>query len=220
LTHTGQSGTTGFRTWEASLHLSTYLCSLPATHAHSPTDRKILELGSGTGFLTILCAGHLQAAHITATDGFTHVLDDLRSNLALNDLEDSTNITVKQLKWGEDLWDNGETDDALPGGQVDLIIGADVTYDAAALPALTSTIADLMTLYPNAQILLASTVRNPETYAKFLRLCGERGWKVKDVDWPIQAPEEQIGPFYALDKGMEVRICEIIRSREQEDMKD
>jgi len=51
--------TTGFRTWEAALHLGSYL--LTTEGADLIRDKSVLELGAGTGFLPILCAKHLEA---------------------------------------------------------------------------------------------------------------------------------------------------------------
>ncbi|KAK5631425.1 hypothetical protein RRF57_007139 [Xylaria bambusicola] len=61
------SRTTGHRTWEAALHLGSYLLTKPGHDVIR--GKSILELGAGTGFLAILCAKHLGARHVTTTDG-------------------------------------------------------------------------------------------------------------------------------------------------------
>lgn len=195
------SGTTGFRTWNASLFLSTYLCS-PSLLPHI-SGKTILELGAGTGFLSILCARYLQAKHVIATDGFPAVLSDLQTNLFLNGLEGSSRISTRELKWGHALAP-AEDDAFLEGRKIDLVLGADVTYDRQALPALVSTFSDLVELFPKANILIASSIRNQETWERFKVSCGGAGFVIREVDWELKNEEEQEGPFY--ETGVETKI--------------
>ncbi|TPR05165.1 hypothetical protein CAN33_0033370 [Aspergillus niger] len=60
------AGTTGHRTWEAALHLATYL-STAAGRAHI-TGKKVLELGAGTGLVSMFCARYLEPEVVVATD--------------------------------------------------------------------------------------------------------------------------------------------------------
>ena len=46
----------------------------------------VLELGAGTGLISILCANYLNASSVLATDGSAEVVDELKSNLQLNGL--------------------------------------------------------------------------------------------------------------------------------------
>lgn len=202
----GSTGTTGFRTWEASLQLSDFLCSDSCPPELSLRGKTILELGSGAGYLTICCSKYLNAAHVTATDGFDTVLDDLGTNLFLNDLQDSPIISMRELRWGHALMGNEDSvflEDRTP----DIIIGADVTYDSVALPALVATLHDLLELFPDARILISSTIRNEETYTKFLGLCKQNNFTLEHFSWQATKSENQRGPFYSTD--MPVRICSI-----------
>ena len=119
----GSSGITGLRTWEAALFLGTYFFS-PAAR-HFVRNKNILELGAGTGFLSILCAKHLGAKYVLATDGSRETLADLELNLSLNGLEGAEIIETSFLKWGQML--DGDLlkahDEIHP---FDLIIGVDV----------------------------------------------------------------------------------------------
>lgn len=121
------SGTTGLRTWEAALFLGTYLFS--SAGKHIVQKKNIIELGAGTGFLSILCAKHLGAKHVLATDGSAAVVNDLESNLFLNGLEGAEIINARILNWGHML-----NDEILKGDDenrsYDLIIGADVVSTA------------------------------------------------------------------------------------------
>ena len=127
------SGTTGLRTWEAALLLGTYLISEAGSKL--VIGQKIIELGAGTGFLSILCAKHLNARHVLTTDGSREVVAELKANLELNNLEEGDLIKSAVLEWGH----------ALIGGPADcrgaespyaLVIGADVVGDF--LPCLMS----------------------------------------------------------------------------------
>jgi predicted nicotinamide N-methyase len=87
--------------------------------------KTILELGAGTGFLSILCAKHLGARFVLATDGSAEVISDLDSNIFLNGLESTNLIVPGMLKWGHTLSDellNGPEDNRT----YDLVLGADV----------------------------------------------------------------------------------------------
>lgn len=205
----GGTGTTGFRTWEACLQFGDFL-----TSEHCPQDlaiagKTILELGAGTGFLSILCAKYLGAYHVTATDGFDDVVDDIPYNFKLNNLEVGPAYRARKLKWGEKRltasWRFDQT--FLEGIKPDIILGADVTYDAAALPDLCTTLNALLLEYPDSQVVIASTVRNEYTYQKFLDLCEHYKFNVEKFEWSPKAPEDQKAPFYRTD--MPVRIVRL-----------
>lgn len=87
--------------------------------------KTILELGAGTGFLSILCAKHLQARYVLATDGNGEVVDGLKSNIIVNGLERDRRIQAAVLQWGNTLADEvlKNSDGTL---QYDMVIGADI----------------------------------------------------------------------------------------------
>lgn len=117
------SGTTGFRTWEAALHLANYL--LTPAGRDLVVGKSIIELGAGTGLISILCAKHLSAMHVSATDGDEGVIETLNSNLFLNDLQGDAKVLTSILRWGRGLkgtWVE-EDCDAHP---YDVVIGADI----------------------------------------------------------------------------------------------
>lgn len=117
------SGTTGLRTWEAALHLGAWLSS--QCQGEIVAGKTIIELGAGTGFLSLLCAKHLNAKYVLATDGDEGVIDDLQSNISLNCRGIGRNIDTRVLKWGHVL--AYEAPDGGGGvGDYDLILGADL----------------------------------------------------------------------------------------------
>ncbi|TVY12745.1 Protein-lysine N-methyltransferase [Lachnellula arida] len=203
------SGTTGLKTWEASLHLSQYLISL----SHSQPliqSKRILELGSGTGFLAILCSKYLSAKHVLCTDGSPDVVSCLSENFALNSLNDSSKINGAVYIWGEGedpVLDSGKDKGAMGLLDVDVVIAADVTYDAAGIPALVSTFRNAFARNPAVKILVAATVRNERTFRGFLGTCEGCGLRVEEVEFPVVGAREQEGPFY--DDWVEIKICEV-----------
>ena len=120
------SGTTGFRTWEAALFLGAYLSSPNGNHF--VTGKRVLELGAGTGFLSIFVAKHLGAHSVLATDGSQEVISDLKSNILLNELEGGELIQTAILQWGHTLI-GGVVDCREDQRSCDLVLGADVVSD-------------------------------------------------------------------------------------------
>ncbi|PSR85903.1 putative methyltransferase-domain-containing protein [Coniella lustricola] len=202
------SGTTGLRTWEAGLHLGQYLCM----NGHLVRGKRVLELGAGTGYLSVLCAKYLGAAHVTATDGYEEVVDSLSDNLALNNVQwsydpspltsDAT-VCPKLLKWGHALM--GTEEESWNRGQkVHLVLGADITYDQRANPPLVATLRELLHLFPDAKILVAATQRNETTSVVFRELCSQNGLCLEEHAFsldqiPKHVPDRDVlTPYYTL----------------------
>jgi predicted nicotinamide N-methyase len=198
------AGTTGLRTWEASLPFGQYLCANPEI----VRGRRVLELGAGTGYLSILCAKYLGAEHVVASDGSDDVINHMPDNLFLNGLQGSDKVLPMDLKWGHALvgteeshWNGGRT--------VDVVVGADVTYDSRSHAPLAATLQELSDLYPNVEIIIAATERNEKTFDGFLDTCKRVGYEVNQVDYQSPKSEDQMGPFYA--DWPPVHLCRIVR---------
>lgn len=116
------SGTTGLRTWEAALFLGKYLMSREGRRFVQ--NGNVLELGAGTGFLSILCSKHLSAQHVLATDGDRGVIDNLEMNVRINGLEGRDLIKPAVLKWGQPLVDFFKVQKE--SCSLNLVLGADV----------------------------------------------------------------------------------------------
>lgn len=186
------SGTTGFRTWEAALFLGAFL----ATDGNRfVAHRNVVELGAGTGFLSIFCAKHLGVQRMLATDGSLEVVNDLKTNLHLNNLDRSGVIQAGVLQWGHTLI-NGVADCREAHMVYDLAIGADVTYDINSIPSLIATMRDLFELYPKLQIMICATVRNKETLELFTIACSKNGFTSNKLDVPTTAVDKQTGFFH------------------------
>ncbi|XP_060919294.1 protein-lysine methyltransferase METTL21D [Labrus mixtus] len=100
-------GDVGCVVWDAAIVLAKYLETKqfyePSSRVNVWADRRVLELGAGTGAVGLMAAA--LGADVTVTD-----LEDLQTLLRLNIQEnktliDSGSITAKVLKWGEDVSD-------------------------------------------------------------------------------------------------------------------
>ncbi|KAH6838381.1 putative methyltransferase-domain-containing protein [Chaetomium sp. MPI-CAGE-AT-0009] len=192
------SGTTGLRTWEAALHLGQYLCADPS----SVKSRRVLELGTGTGYLAVLCAKYLGSDRVIASDGSEEVANHLTDSFSLNGLRGSPKITAMQLRWGHTL-----VGTEVDGEKLDTVLGADITYDVSVIPALVATLEDLGRLFPALSVLIAATERNRATFERFLDVCGERGFTVTHESFPVPPRSEQNGPFYS--DTTPIHICKL-----------
>ncbi|KAK3950718.1 putative methyltransferase-domain-containing protein [Pseudoneurospora amorphoporcata] len=198
------SGTTGLRTWEASLHLGQYLLTRPSL----VRGKRVLELGAGTGYVSILCANYLGSKHVVATDGSDEVVANLPDSLFLNGLQGSDAVQPMELRWGHALV--GTEEEQWNGGrEVDVVLGADITYDKSVIPALVGTIEEVFGLFPKAEVVIAATERNRETYESFLSVCEGRGLEVVHAEFPVPPRAEQTGPFY--NDVMPIHICQLRR---------
>ncbi|KUJ18060.1 uncharacterized protein LY89DRAFT_684000 [Mollisia scopiformis] len=199
------AGTTGLRTWEAALHLGNYLAQKP----NLVQGKSVLELGAGTGYISILCARYLGASHIVSTDGSDDVLADLPTNFYLNGLQESSIIEAKELRWGHILI-GGEQPEWNGGRKIDLVLGADLTYDTTAVRALVATFGDLFELFPEIHIIIASPIRNEKTFQTFLETCRRNKYGVEEIEYEIPKPELQEGPFYS--DAVPIHISRITKS--------
>ncbi|KAI5856199.1 FAM86A protein [Durotheca rogersii] len=201
------AGTTGLRTWEAALHLGKFLCANPSFIR----GRRILELGAGTGYLSILCAKFLAPTLAIASDGSDDVVANLPENFFLNGLQESGLIREMDVKWGHALV--GTEDEHWNGGRpIDTVLGADVTYDKSVIPSLIGTMEELVGMFPKVTILIAATERSRQTFDVFLGVCEERRLNVEDIGPKIPRRQDQEGPFY--NDHVPIRICRITKSVE------
>lgn len=197
------AGATGYRTWEAGLHLGQYLCSAPEV----VRGKRVLELGTGTGYVSVLCAKYLGATRAVASDGADGVLSGLANTEFLNGLQGSEAFVPKELSWGVEL--GAEEEKRNKGEGVDVVLGSDVTYDTRAIPALIETLGELFKLYPGVPVILCTAERNIATLNTLLEECRGAGMAVRWIDFPAPPREEQRGPFY--DTSVPIHIVEIRR---------
>ncbi|KAI1799359.1 putative methyltransferase-domain-containing protein [Daldinia bambusicola] len=185
---------TGFRTWEGSLHLGSYL--LTDAGSQILRGKNILELGAGAGFLSILLAKYLHVKHVTTTDGDEGVVESIRQNLSLNGLDTEEKVKPGTLTWGCDPWETWIKDDCV-ANPYDVVIGADITYDMIAISALVSTLHKLIQRKPKLKVIIAGVIRNADTFQKFKDECAHRHFTVEEVQFEPKPMRQQKALFYA-----------------------
>lgn len=204
-------GTTGLRVWDASLHLAYFLSSAGVSLIE---NKNILELGAGTGLLSILCAGPLKAHQVIATDGDIDVVENIESNAALNatlfeTAANKKNLTAKVLDWA----DTPGLSQVLQyeGNKVslDVILGADITYAVESLGPLVNILSALNGNYPKVDIILSTVIRNEDTSTAFLSTCAKAGFRVLNITFDCPPLEQQRGFFHRTTPL--IRIVRLVR---------
>lgn len=201
------NGTTGLRTWPASIHLATYL-SITNEGRSLIAHKSVLELGSGAGMLAMLCAGPLRAAYVLATDGDAGLVENFSSDefymnkhIPAHYGRKNLPLEARQFKWGADA--NLGTLLPAKGGSIlyDTILAADVTYDWEVTEMLAATIKGLLRVCPRANVLVSTTVRNEDTWDLFLAGLDLR---VDEVVFKPKSLAEQTGLFYDPDEDLRI----------------
>ncbi|KAF2477558.1 uncharacterized protein BDR25DRAFT_299453 [Lindgomyces ingoldianus] len=210
------SGTTGLRTWEAALLLGAFLAS--ETGRRSVHGKNILELGAGTGMLSIFCAKHLSVSSVVATDGDEAVVDIIKTNIFLNslDADESSNSSIRTaaLRWGWSL-DAATFEEDFGMDVPDVLLGADVTYDRSVIPSLVSTLREFFKLNPALRVLIAAAIRNEQTFEIFQNACIRNGFNLELTKFPPVPEHLQEGPFYSTTTP--IQIWQISRSQPSRD---
>lgn len=116
----------GLQSWGSSIVFAERMCANPLAFNLAPASPiRILELGAGTGMLSIaaakLCLRSGLGAAVVATDYHPQVLDNLRSNVDTNFLSTSP-IAVTPLDWQHPVYDSPLRE------PFDVILAADVIY--------------------------------------------------------------------------------------------
>ncbi|GAA5839700.1 hypothetical protein JCM11251_002566 [Rhodosporidiobolus azoricus] len=198
-------GTTGLRTWQACIALSNHLIASPALLTDSSA---IVELGAGVGLLSLVAARIREgsgagqgggAGKIVATDVDDRVLELLRSNIKLNDLDSFASATSLDWELASDpleglsqleQWEKATFGE---GERPELILGADIVYDPSLAGHLAATLGWLLRPSSNVspQALIAGTIRNETTWELFLAECRSRRLRIEPFD--LLVPEGKSG---------------------------
>lgn len=127
------AGTTGNRTWEAALHLGSFLASQEGEAL--VRGKRVIELGAGTGFLSLVCARYLGVQSVVVTDREPPLIDNIRDCVRYNlpDGQSSIPIYPAVWEWGTPLENSGDLaglvsgrDENGPGLKFDIALGADL----------------------------------------------------------------------------------------------
>lgn len=113
------SGCTGFRTWEACLHLASVLLRSD----FSLSGKTVLELGAGTGLLGLAAVVWGGAARTIFTDGDVEAVIRLKSFAEKNHVSEMIDAGVY---WWGDSWQGTVIGEQMERGGVDVVLAADV----------------------------------------------------------------------------------------------
>lgn len=202
---------TGARLWSAG-------CAMLGLASAGALDKlvwgHVLELGSGTGLLGLGMARRGEpVTRATLTDGQVSVLANLRYNaeatqaLAADSKSDQplVPIDVQPLDWCN-------PSSFVARSPPNVIVGSDVAYDIADLPALASLLSQL--LQPNgsaARAVLGITKRSDETYDGLHVALATAGLAVTEFEFSSAAREEAIRWLqFADDTVKEIALVHIL----------
>ncbi|KAI0049273.1 hypothetical protein FA95DRAFT_1538540 [Auriscalpium vulgare] len=173
-----ESGTTGLRTWRASFVLAQFLIDHPDT----VRGHRVLELGSGAGFLGLVIACLQQQdgqggrrSGLCLTDVNEVVLQRCAQNVNLpcNVSASLPHLDVRPLDWSDAVCPNLEpsTRKSLSGLDADTIVAADMLYHPDIITPFLTTLR--LALLSESKLntktaYLALTVRNQELLDAFL----------------------------------------------------
>ncbi|KAJ7765388.1 putative methyltransferase-domain-containing protein [Mycena maculata] len=122
--------------WDSGIGLSAWLVSSSPLFLSSPEPLRILELGAGTGIVSIVLGVLRPDDRIISTD-VESAMPLLRHNITAND----SRVEAAVLDWDEE-----EFPECVREGAFDVIIMADVTYNTASFPSLVRTLKGLVDL--------------------------------------------------------------------------
>ncbi|GAA6029333.1 hypothetical protein JCM8097_003624 [Rhodosporidiobolus ruineniae] len=170
---------TGRTIWLGAQILSVYLHdALGRPSSSNGRRRRAIELGSGTGLLSLALAS--QGYDILATDVDMIVDGVLQQNVEANGevikRAGGGKVEAKVLDWfqppGKWSWrrpgDTQEAGDPPLEPPFDLIVTADTVYEPSLSQPLLQTLHGLASLSPSAPIYLALESRDPSLVASFL----------------------------------------------------
>lgn len=176
-------GTTGLRAWEAAAALSEWVVSHP-----EPLDGQVLlELGAGPG-LVGLVAWLTTSARVVLTDVHEAVLDNLAANARLN-AELCAQAGKPRPPADTAVLDWLQPDRAwLESIDPSMVLGTDLVYDVAIVPALVELLRLVLSLPPTQtcpgprHAYIASTCRNEATLAVFLDALAKANFCVESLE--------------------------------------
>ncbi|KAK4687388.1 hypothetical protein P7C73_g2716, partial [Tremellales sp. Uapishka_1] len=171
--------------WDSGIALSSLLFSRPVSlrpvYEILHRDCNVLEIGSGTGLVSIALSKILSASthshEIVATD-LGSAIDLMEENIALN----SVRVQARVLDWDSPLPDWVDT--LAPH----LIVAADVTYNTASFPSLIATLSALIATQHRPPLLLAYKERDPSERDLWDMLT-QKGVRLRKIDDVVGSEE-------------------------------
>ncbi|KAF9245703.1 putative methyltransferase-domain-containing protein [Melanogaster broomeanus] len=216
-----EAGTTGLRTWRASLILAQYLIQ----HSELVAYTNVLELGSGTGFIGILVASlQLHAVTSWTTDSHpdytnmpTVYLTDVNSvvlarcqnnvQLSCNRSSSHPHMEYRSLDWLDSLSFPESLSSLFGEARADVVLGADIVFDPVLVCPLVKTLCLALSSECTRLALIALTVRNEGTLAYFLDEI-RKVLKIEEVDSAVTS-NLSLQTLEQVDAGLQVKIFRI-----------
>jgi predicted nicotinamide N-methyase len=128
---------TGLTIWRASFHLNEYIFHNPQRFI----GKSVCELGCGLGVVSILVAKMMcdfpSSQVVVATDGDDDTLALLQRNI--DETSVSSHCRAEKLCWGDHTLFLEKYEDGF-----DVLLGADIIYEAGQVASLMSTVAVLL----------------------------------------------------------------------------
>ncbi|WVQ95716.1 hypothetical protein IAU59_002815 [Kwoniella sp. CBS 9459] len=174
--------------WPAGEVLSRYISYRHSIDPSRLRNKKVIELGSGTGLVGIVAGMLDPTAEVWATDQAI-LLDLMEINAELNIPSASSshttetgtggrNVHVAELNWGEDI------SPSIPVEKCELVLAADCVYFEPAFPLLVRTLCDLAPVGKDIEILFCWKKRRKADKRFFAMLKKHFDQHVVDDDKP------------------------------------
>jgi predicted nicotinamide N-methyase len=163
---------------------------------------RVVELGSGTGFVGIMVAACFKPAHVYLTDLRTH-LHGLERNVQRNvaALRSGVQVHVSELSWGSSEQETGllesiaaTTSDGVEAAPVDVILGTDVAY----LRELYDPLLHTMNRLSSKRTLVLLGLNRADTSLTFFQQLERDGfeyYKIPDLKLPSEYWGRDFGLF-------------------------
>ncbi|KAK1931313.1 Protein-lysine methyltransferase METTL21D [Phytophthora citrophthora] len=192
----------GGSVWTSGELLAAHL-ELQREHYRSIFDgARVLELGSGTGYVGLMIAACFKPSHVYLTDLSTH-LNGLHRNIERNTgaLRAGVQVHVSELSWGSveqetsllesiAATSDGKVEDA---PQVDVILGTDVAYLRELYDPLLHTMNRLAT----SRTLILLGLNRADTRLTFFRQLERDGFEYYKIP-DLKLPQEYWGRDFGL----------------------
>ena len=168
--------------WDCSIILSKYL----EKEKESIRGKTVLELGSGTGLVSISCS-RLDASKVFMTDVGAETIDRLQENAIMNKVQDR--CKAFELNWFEPK---------SPCENIDVILMADVVWVLDLIEPLVETLDSLAK--PGMLILLAHQVRSTIADNKLWDKLQEKNFTFSKIDFRHAIYQKSNVSIYSLTK--------------------
>lgn len=170
-------GTTGLCTWPASIALAEYLLQ----NSELIRGRKVLELGAGLGFCSMVNFKYCGAKNVLVTDGSLACLDCYAQNIALNFPEankisaQKIEIDGRYLEYCQLEWQSIDRVTQVSQLQPEIVLGSDIIYESASHQPLIEALNYICKIKDNTvDFIIAFVVRNSNTVNSFLKKLGKK----------------------------------------------